>query len=86
MDTQRIERAISVYRQTGKTLSEFIETNPNPEYEFPIYTFIIERDRKDLYANINQRVDQMIQQGWVDEVKSILALKYSKSLKPDMAS
>ena len=82
LDTQRIERAISVYQQTGKTLSNFIKTNPLPEYEFPIHSFLIERDRKELYANINQRVDRMMQRGWVDEVKSILARKYSKSLKP----
>ena len=82
LDTQRIERAISVYRQTGKALSELIQTNPTPEYEFPIHTFLIKRDRKELYANINQRVDKMIQQGWVDEVKGILARKFPKSLKP----
>ena len=33
LDTQRIERAVSVYRQTGKALSEFIETNPLPKYD-----------------------------------------------------
>ena len=82
LDTQRIERAVSVYRQTGKTLSKFIEINPLPKYEFPIHTFLIKRDRKELYANINQRVDQMIRRGWVDEVKGILARKYPKSLKP----
>jgi len=82
LDMQRIERALSVYRQTGKTLSEFIQTNPGPKYEFPIQTFLIKRNRKELYADINRRVDQMMQRGWVDEVKSILARKYSKSLKP----
>ena len=82
LDTQRIERAVSVYRQTGKALSEFIETNPLPKYEFPTHTFLIKRDRKERYSNINQRVDLMMQRGWVDEVRGILARKYSKSLKP----
>ena len=81
-DTQRIERAVSVYRQMGKALSEFVATNPAPEYEFPIHTFIIERDRKELYDNINLRVDHMMREGWVDEVKGILARGFSKSLKP----
>ena len=82
VDMQRIERAVSVYRQTGKTLSEFMQINSAPEYEFPIHTFLIKRNRKELYANINRRVDQMMQRGWIDEVKSILARKYPKSLKP----
>ncbi len=81
-DTQRIERAVSVYRQTGKALSEFVKANPAPEYEFPIHTFIIERDRKELYDNINLRVDHMMQRGWIDEVKNILGRGFSKSLKP----
>ena len=81
-DRQRIERAVSVYRQTGKALSKLIQINPDHEYEFPIYTFLIERERKELYININRRVDLMIQRGWVNEVESILARKYSKSLKP----
>ena len=34
-DTQRIERALSIFRQTGKTLSAFIDAKPAPEYEFP---------------------------------------------------
>ncbi|MCH8157158.1 MAG: tRNA (adenosine(37)-N6)-dimethylallyltransferase MiaA, partial [Nitrospinae bacterium] len=81
-DTQRIERALSVYRQTGKTLSAFIDTKPPPEYEFPIHSFVIERDRKALYADIDRRVDRMMESGWVDEVKSILARGYAKTLKP----
>jgi len=81
-DTQRIERALSIFRQTGKTLSAFIDARPAPEYEFPIHTFLIERDRKELYTNINHRVDRMMEAGWIDEVKSILARGYAKTLKP----
>ena len=82
LDTQRIERAVSVYRQTGIAFSTFSETNSKPKYEFPIHTFLIERDRKELYANINQRIDKMMQKGWVEEVKDILARGFSKKLKP----
>ena len=82
LDTQRIERAVSVYRQTGAAFSTFSETNSKPKYKFPIHTFLIEWDRKKLYANINQRVDKMMQKGWVEEVKDILARGFSKKLKP----
>ena len=81
-DTQRIERALSIFRQTGKTLSAFIDAKPAPKYEFPIHTFLIERDRKELYTNIDHRVDRMMEAGWIDEVKSILARGYAKTLKP----
>jgi len=82
LDRQRIERAISVYRQTGAPFSKFSKGNSKTNYEFPIHTFLIERDRKELYANINQRIEKMIENGWVEEVKSILAQGFSEKLKP----
>ena len=81
-DRQRIERAISVYRQTGASFSKFNKRNSKTNYEFPIHTFLIERDRKELYANINQRIEKMIENGWVEEVKNILAQGFSEKLKP----
>ena len=82
LDRQRIERAISVYRQTGTPFSKFSKGNSKTSYEFPIHTFLIERDRKELYANINQRVEKMIEKGWVEEVKNLLAQGFSEKLKP----
>ena len=82
LDSQRIERAISVYRQTGTPFSKHNQENTRPNYEFPIYTFLIERDRKELYTNINMRVEKMIANGWVDEVKDILSQGFSEKLKP----
>ena len=82
LDRQRIERAISVYRQTGAPFSKFSKENSKTNYEFPIHTFLIERDRKELYANINQRVEKMIKKGWVEEVKNLLAQGFSEKLKP----
>ena len=82
LDTQRIERAISVFRQTGVPFSEFSQVKSKPNYEFPIYTFLIERNRKELYTNINQRVEKMMEKGWIEEVKGILAQGFSEKLKP----
>ena len=82
LDTQRIERAISVFRQTGVPFSEFSQVKSKPNYEFPIYTFFIERNRKELYTNINQRVEKMMEKGWIEEVKGILAQGFSEKLKP----
>ena len=81
-DKQRIERAVSVYRQTGIGLSAFNDTYSKSNYEFPIYTFLIKRDRESLYTDINQRVDNMIKNGWIEEVKGIIDGGFSKNLKP----
>lgn len=81
-DPVRIERALAVYRQSGRKLSEFREAETPPDHDFPIQTFFIDWDRKELYDNINRRVDRMIEAGLVVEVKSLLDRGYSPGLKP----
>lgn len=81
-DALRIERALGVYRQTGRKFSEFHAQETPATYEFPIMTFLIERNRQDLYDNIDRRVDGMMEKGLVDEVKGLLNRGYSKNSKP----
>ena len=81
-DALRIERALGVYRQTGRKFSEFHADESAATHEFPIKTFLIHWDRQNLYDNINKRVDEMIETGWVDEVKHLLNKGYDKTLKP----
>ena len=81
-DSLRIGRALGVYLDTGKRFSEFHDgDSPNPN-RFPIHTFVLQRERSELYSQIDQRVDKMIDQGLVDEVRSILDRGYSPELKP----
>ncbi|MCH8314233.1 MAG: tRNA (adenosine(37)-N6)-dimethylallyltransferase MiaA, partial [Nitrospinae bacterium] len=81
-DALRIERALGVYRQTGRKFSEFHADESAATHEFPIKTFLIHWNRQDLYDNINKRVDEMIEKGLVDEVKHLLNKGYDKTLKP----
>lgn len=83
-DPVRIERALTVYRQSGKPLSDFhrTETASADPYEFDIHLFLLERSRPDLYGHINRRVDGMIEAGLKEEVQGLLAKGYSKTLKP----
>jgi tRNA dimethylallyltransferase len=81
-DSLRIERALGVYRETGKTFSEFHKEDSGTDTDFPIHTFILEWDRAELYEKINQRVDDMIEAGLESEVKNILDRGYSPDLKP----
>ncbi|HKN19288.1 MAG TPA: tRNA (adenosine(37)-N6)-dimethylallyltransferase MiaA, partial [Dissulfurispiraceae bacterium] len=72
-DARRIVRALEVCLKSGRKLSEMREESTKP---FP-YSFIkigLARDRKELYETINSRVDAMIAQGLVAEVKRVLHL------------
>lgn len=81
MNRQRIIRALDVWMQTGKPFSSF---HSNEEFELPENTIVfgLHRNRQNLYDRINQRVDQMIEQGLVAETQKVLDMGYSKDLQP----
>ena len=76
-DKKRIMRVLEIYRSTGKTKTEQEkESRKNPvEYDYRV--FAINWDREILYQRINKRVDIMVDQGLIEEVKEILN-KYDK--------
>jgi len=79
-DTRRIIRAIEVCLKTKQGMSEVQQklTQPLP-YEF--IKIGLTRDRKELYKMIEERVDKMIENGFVDEVKRVVE-KLNKSNSP----
>ena len=76
-DKKRIVRVLEIYKATGKTKTEqeILSRKNGVKYDYRV--FGIERDREELYERINKRVDIMIEQGLVDEVKYIYN-KYKK--------
>ncbi len=73
-DGKRIVRALEVYRETGKTITEHereTKTIP-PRYEAVFLGFAFE-DRADMRDAIDRRVDEMAAQGLFDEVRALLA-------------
>ena len=68
--TQRLVRALEVYHGTGRPLSSYFDDQPEPPVTFQ--TVVLVRDRRDLYARIERRADQMLQQGLLDEVQTLL--------------
>jgi tRNA dimethylallyltransferase len=78
-DHRRIIRALEVYHLTGQTMSEQLK---NQKLASPYRLLIIglNRDRKQLYERINARVDLMIEEGLIDEVRSLLDAGYSDHL------
>lgn len=71
-DQTRIVRALEVYHQTGKTLSESSTAfkEQKPPYESVIIGLTM--DRESLYRRIDARVDGMMANGLLDEVRGIL--------------
>jgi len=72
-DGKRILRALEVYRDTGKTISEHNrETQARPQKYSAIYIGLNFRDRADLRAAIDARVDAMMAAGLAEEVRALL--------------
>lgn len=77
MNTQRIIRALDVWKQTGKPFSSFHSNEGPVTPSEDTIVFGLKRDRQKLYHRINQRVDLMFEAGFLDEVQSILDKGYS---------
>lgn len=77
MNTQRIVRALDVWMQTGQPFSSFHSDDNTITVPDDMIVFGLQRDRQNLYDRINHRVDQMFEQGFLDEVKSILDRGYT---------
>lgn len=75
---RRVIRAIEFYKTTGKTISDHAKEEKVSPYK-SIY-FAIDWDREILYDRINKRVDIMVKDGLIDEVKSLLSGGYDKKL------
>ena len=72
-DLIRVIRALEVYEITGRPYSELHREHRERTPSLPARQFALHyEDRQDLYDRINQRVLQMIDEGWVAEVQQLL--------------
>ena len=76
---KRVMHALEICYMTGKKYSSF-RTRTKKQRPFNIIKIGLRRDREELYARINSRVDMMIEQGLVEEVKQFAHLKEHNSL------
>lgn len=72
---KRVVRAIEIIKTSG-TIGKFAEIPKRTEFASEL--FVLYRDRKHLYDIINIRVDSMIKQGLVNEVKSLINMGLEK--------
>lgn len=77
---KRLLRAIEVCLLSGQAYSS-LRKGEKQARNFKVIKIGIERDRKELYERINKRVDIMLQEGLLDEVKSLSAYQDKNALK-----
>lgn len=79
-DRKRIIRALEIYEITGKTMTEYNKNFRSLNEDYDLAMVCLNMERSKLYENINKRVDIMIDNGLIDEVKHILSMGYHKDL------
>ena len=77
---QRLMRALEVKLSTGRSIIEF-QTQQKKKRDFNIFKIGLELPKEQLHKNINSRVDAMIKQGLLAEVKTLLPFKKLNALQ-----
>ncbi|WP_373899622.1 tRNA (adenosine(37)-N6)-dimethylallyltransferase MiaA [Haloimpatiens sp. FM7315] len=82
-DLKRVSRALEVFKNTGKTISEFTKEQEKNLYDIPynVKYFVLNMDREKLYERINLRVDTMMEKGLIDEVIKLKDMGYNSSMQ-----
>lgn len=70
-NVKRVIRALEYHEQTGKKISEHNEAEEEKESPFDYLYFVINNDRDVLYERIEKRIDFMLSEGLVEEVKRL---------------
>jgi len=81
-DRQRIVRALEVYQITGKPISAWQNEHGFQENPYTLLKIGLNRERPELYGLINQRSDEMVRGGLLEEVRSLVDKGYALDLKP----
>ena len=77
-DRQRVLRALEVYKGTKKRISDYWKMERVKYIDRPTINFSIEADRRWIYERCDLRVDNMFNEGVIDEVKSLKKKNYPK--------
>lgn len=76
---KRVVHALEICYMTGKPFT-FFRTNSQKERPFRIVKFGLRRERANLFARINARVDKMMEEGLLDEARRVYPLRELNSL------
>ncbi len=81
-DGVRVVRALEISLVSGLTMSEWQERHGFREQRYEAYKIGLREDRHELYRRIDERVERMLAEGWIEEVEGLLRAGYDTGLKP----
>lgn len=81
-DTYRVIRALEIYKITGRPMSAYRKDHGFSDSPYNALKFALYMDRDELYRRIDQRVELMMEQGLVKEVKRLIEMGFGADLKP----
>jgi len=79
-NVKRVIRALEFYKLTGKPISEHNEAEQQKESPYNFTYFVLTDDRANLYKRIDLRVDIMLENGLLDEVKKLKEMGYHREM------
>lgn len=79
-NVKRVVRAIEYYRQTGQPISEHNERERQKESPYVFAYFVLMDERQRLYERIEKRIDLMIEEGLLNEVKALYEEGYTRDM------
>ena len=77
----RILRALEIYRITGKPKSELVKSSHYKKSSYCFKHYCLLPDREKLYKKIEERVEKMISDGWLEEIKSLAAKNFIEPVR-----
>ncbi len=77
---QRLMRALEVARATGRSILQF-RKGEKAKRDFQIIKYALELPKEELHRNIHARVDQMMERGLPEEVRSLLPYQHLNALQ-----
>jgi tRNA dimethylallyltransferase len=81
MNPQRMMRALEVKLATGRSIREFQRASAGRRHDFLIKNITLSPPRETLYRNINQRVEEMMEKGLLEEARALLPFRHLNALQ-----
>ncbi len=79
-NVKRVIRALEFYKKTGTKISKHNEAESQKKSPYNFEYFVLNDDRQKLYDRIDRRIDIMLEDGLLDEVRSLVDEGYSRDL------
>lgn len=79
-NVKRVIRALEFYHQTGKKISEHNEEERGKESPYDFCYFVLNDERQKLYERIDRRIDEMVEEGLIEEVCTLKAQGFTRDM------